>query len=556
MMAAPLHTWHGEPRIARPTGLIVPDLSVKRSLVLDQYTAQRQLIRSQAVQRQRVLQQQRGYEGAAVNRLTSDWMAPTTSADTELLGNLPLLRARSRQLVRDNPFAVQAVRVIRNNVIGEGVGMQAQVKSAGGALQKGINDSIEDAWRAWCDRDSCHTAGILGFADIEQMALVQLVTSGEFIARKVRQPFGRSRIPLALEVIEADRLLDNWQTARAPNGNAIRMGVEVDQWGRPAAYWFSPNHPGDQQFRTFEASQLMRVPASDIVHLYVCSRWPQTRGEPWFHATMRSLHDEGGLTESETVKARAAANIVGFIKSPEPMAADGTIAGRQIIDTEPGQWQKLLPGEEVAGMSGYAPNPSLDPFLRFMVRKMAIGVGISYESLSRDYTTATYSSARMALLEDRALYRVLQGFFCRNFRADVHREFMDAAVLVGAVKAGADYYTNPAKYQAVRFKPRGWSWIDPTKEEAAYAAAVRDGFMTQGDVIAQTSQDADLEDVLDRREEELRLIDERKLKFDTDSRTPKTAPPPPPQASAKDDGATEPGEEAQGNDKQQKDKDE
>ena len=71
-----------------------------------------------------------------------------------------------------------------------------------------------------------------------------------------------------------------------------------------------------------------------------------------------------------------------------------------------------------------------------------------------------------------------------------------------------DYYTKPAKYQAVRFKPRGWSWIDPTKEEAAYAAAVRDGFMTQGDVIAQTSQDADLEDVLDRREEELRLIDE------------------------------------------------
>jgi lambda family phage portal protein len=471
-----------------------------------------------AAQRDRLQQQQRAYEGASVGRLTADWMAPITSADSELLTSLRLMRARSRELVRDNPFATQAVRVIRNNVIGEGVGMQAQVKSAGGNLQKGINDSIEDAWCEWADRSTCHTAGLLGFADIEQLALVQLVTAGEVIVRKIRQPMGGGRIPLALEVIEADRLLDNWQTAHAPNGNLIRMGVEIDKWHRPVAYWFSPQHPGDYQFATFEPARFMRVPAEEVLHLYIIDRWPQTRGEPWFHATLRSLRDEGGLAQAEITKARAAANIVGFIKSPEPLAPSATADGRQLLDTEPGTWQKLLPGEDVAGMASYAPNPALDPFLRYMVRKMAIGVGISYESLSRDYTSSSYSAARMALLDDRSLYRVLQGFFVRNFRRALHRDWLDAAVLVGAVKVGSDYFTNPLKYQAVRFKPRGWSWIDPAKEVLAYKMAVRSGFMTQGDVIAQTSQDSDFEDTLDRRQAELQMADDRGLIFDSDAR--------------------------------------
>jgi lambda family phage portal protein len=343
----------------------------------------------------------------------------------------------------------------------------------------------------------------------------QLPTAGEAIIRKHRMPFGGGTIPLAFEIMEADLLLDNWQTARAPNGNAIRMGVEIDEWHRPVAYWFSPKHPGDYQFTTFEPSRFIRVPAEDIIHLYIIDRWPQTRGEPWFHSALKTLHNVGGYEDAEIVKARASANIVGFIRSPEPLGADGTANGRSVLDTEPGTWQTLLPGEDVAGFAPNTPNPAVDPFLRYMLRKMAVGIGVSYESLSRDYSQSNYSSSRMALLDDRDLYRMVQGFLIRNFRADIHREFMDAAVLVGEIKVGNDYFTNPDKYQAVRYKPRGWSWIDPAKEVAAYKMAVRSGFMTVGDVIAQTSPDSDIEDTYKRREEEIDMAEELGLVFDT-----------------------------------------
>lgn len=507
---------------------------VRPSRVLAEWNSPTKL-RAQAAQRSRYAAQARTYEGAATNRLTNDWNAGQASGDSELFTSLRIMRARSRELVRDNPFAAHALRILRNNVVGEGIGMQAQVKTAGGKLQTKINDSIEAAYSAWSDRKTCHVAGLLSMADIEHVAMSQLVTAGEVIIRKLRQPFGGGTIPLALEVIESDRLLDNYQTGRAPNGNIIRMGVEIDQWHRPVAYWLNPNHPGDYQFATFDPSRFMRVPAEDIIHLYVINRWPQTRGEPWFHATLRSMRDEGGLADAEIVKARASANIVGFIRSPEPLVQDATSAGRRLLDTEPGTWQQLLPGEDVAGMSTYAANPSLDPFLRYMVRKMALGVGLSYGAFSGDRTASTYSSERISMLDDRDSYRVLQGFFIRNLRSDLHREFMDAATLVGAIKTGADYYTNPTKYQAVRFKPRGWSWIDPVKEVEAYKTAVRCGFMTQGDVIDQTSRNADFEDVIQTRKGELNAIKEAGLAFDTNP------------LQVNDKGAAQPGQVASAN---------
>jgi len=516
-MTATIRPWYHAERVTVPTGVVVPDLSIKRSLVLDQFNARRQSERVARVQRDRLQQQSRSYEAAGVDRFTSDWTALNTSADSELLTSLRIMRARSRQLVRDNPYAKQAVRVIASNVVGTGIGMQGQVMSASGKLQTAVNGAIEEAWCRWTEKTTCHTGGELAFADIERLAMIQLVTAGEVLIRKIRLPFGGGTIPLALEVIESDRLMDQWQTARAPNGNTIRMGKEVDEWGRAVAYWMWPRHPGDYQFATFQPDKFIRVPAADMIHLYLVDRWPQTRGEPWFHCVLRNLHHQAGYEEAEIVKARASANVVGFIKAAEGLVADEVKDGRQLLDTEPGTWQKLLPGEDVAGFSPSSPNPALEPFLRYMVRTMAVGVGISYGALSRDRSQATYSSERIDQLEDRDLYRMLQGWLVRNLRTDVHREFLDAGVLVNKIKrVGPDYFSNPEKYQAVRFRPRGWSWIDPSKEVSAYKTAVRCGFMSAGDVIAQTNNGADLEDVYNARAAELEMAEELDLVFDID----------------------------------------
>jgi lambda family phage portal protein len=465
----------------------------------------------------------RMYAGAAMNRLNGEWPVLNTSADSEIITSLRVLRARSRELVRDNEYAKAAMRLIKNNVVGSGIGMQAQVKTASGKLLGSMNDAIEEAWEEWTDKDTCDPAGKLCFADMERLIMGSIPENGEVLVRKIRQPFGRGKIPYALELIEADRLVDQWSMARAENGNVIRMGVEQDRWGRAVAYWFYPTHPGDYQFQHFVESALVRVPAEEIFHLFVPERIGQTRGVPWMHATIKRLRHMSGYEEAEIVAARAAASIVGIIESEEDLVPDGLdddddAGGREppVLTMQPGTFQQLQPGEKFTGFNPSRPNTGLDPFMRYMLRAFATGVGVSYASVSSDYSQSNYSSSRLALLDERDCWRVLQGWLIRNFRMQVHRDWMEAAVLAGELSI-PDYYTRQKKYWAVRFKPRGWSWIDPTKEVAAYVQAVRAGFMTVSDVIGLTSEHSDAEDVFKQRREELDLMAEMNLVFDTNS---------------------------------------
>ena len=62
--------------------------------------------------------------------------------------------------------------------------------------------------------------------------------------------------------------------------------------------------------------------------------------------------------------------------------------------------------------------------------------------------------------------------------------------------------------------PRGWSWVDPAKEVQAYKDAVRCGFKTLGEVVAE--QGGDLEELMVARAAELEMADELDLMFDTD----------------------------------------
>jgi capsid protein len=66
----------------------------------------------------------------------------------------------------------------------------------------------------------------------------------------------------------------------------------------------------------------------------------------------------------------------------------------------------------------------------------------------------------------------------------------------------------------VRWMPRGWAWVDPAKEVEAYALAVRNGFKTLSEVVAE--QGGDLEELMRARRQELDEAEQLDLKFDTD----------------------------------------
>jgi len=466
--------------------------------------------------------QRRSYAGAQYGRTVSDWLAQSTSADSELFTSLRTLRNRTRQMVRDNEYASHAIsRVIPNNVIGQGIGFQAQVMMRrGGKLDEKINTLIEACWAHWTKASRCHTAGKMSFQDLERCIIRSVAESGEILVRKVKRRFADSQVPLALELIEADQLVDNW-SGRSHNGNEIRMGVEVDEWQRPVAYWLYPRHPGDYAFAsTAPSNDWQRVPADEILHIGLFDRPNQTRCVPWLHSALIKLRHIGGTEEAEIVTARANASVMGFITSPEAddgtgavTDADGVQDGEQVMDMAPGLIKKLSSGEQFTGFNPSRPNAGLESFLRHLLRSVAAGTGISYESLTRDYSQSNYSSSRLALLDDRDQYRVLQAWIIRTFHQHVFEAWLELAVLANVLPLPA-YESTPEIYHNVRWMPRGWAWVDPAKEVAAAKAAVRAGFKTVADVIAETG--GDIEDVFRNRRRELDLAAEYDLVLDSD----------------------------------------
>jgi lambda family phage portal protein len=459
------------------------------------------------------------FGGAQFNRLTADWNASIgTSQDSEVRASLRVLRNRTRQLARDNDFVKNALRSIRNNVVGQGIGMQMQVKMQrsrnGRVLNDDLNDMIQDAWSDWCRKDSCHTGGILSFSDIERLAITSVAENGEVLIRMVMgQRFGGSAVPFALEVIEADQLMDE-KNGTSDAGNMVRMGVEKDAWGRPVNYWFYPQHPGDYLFHQNQPSKYKVIDADEIVHLFITDRVGQTRGVPWFASALKRMHQVSGFEEAEVVAARASAAIMGFIQTPDgELQDDGVMDGQRVSDFAPGKIEALGPGESFVPFAPNRPGGTYDPFMRSQLRAVGAGVGVSYETLSKDYSQSNYSSSRLALIDDRDNWRVLQKWMIENFHQRIFEAWLDMAVLSGTLDLPG-YEVNPTPYRQVRWMPRGWSWVDPMKEVQAYKEAVRSGFMTQADVVAAMGQD--LDEMLQQRKRELDSAASMDLVFDTD----------------------------------------
>ena len=480
----------------------------------------------------------RAFAGAKVSNMTGGWVPVSSSADMESFASLTRLRDRSRALVRDNAHAKRAKALIQNNVIGCGIGMQSQIVNNRGRLLDEINSPIEQAWREWCKPDNCHIGGTLHFAEIERLVVGECFEAGDVLLRL--HYTGRGAVPLSLEVIEPERLAAEWDIKPA-GGNLVRQGVEVDRFYRPVAYWIRTWHPGEVMLPMGARDELLRVPADQIIHLKITERWPQVRGIPWMHAAIARLHQLGEFQDAAVIAARVGAEKVMVLKETE----DGRLAdslgtanndGTLTWGSAKGQVDILPSGTDVADWTPNYPDTNYGPFVTAALRDVAAAFGVSYESLSRDYSTSNYSSSRLALLDDRDGWKVLQQWYIRAVRERLYPIWLQSALMARAIPGVSieDYLLNRTKFEAVKWKPRGWSWVDPTKEVTAYKEAEKAGYITKADIIAATSSN-DIEDVLRERRRELDMLDEMDLHTDTTEGLEPPEPAPAPAAPEPDD---------------------
>ena len=325
---------------------------------------------------------QRSFKGANVSRLTSDWLSPTTTGDEEIRGSLVRLRGRCRELERNNDYVRRYLDGMENNVLGaQGVGLQMKVMDQPNSPDRYANFAIEQAWSLWGKAANCTPTGKMTWRDLQRLALRSCIRDGDVLIRIIRgykNPFGFS-----LQLIEADRL-DNEHNLKLKNGNRIRMGVEVDQFGKPVAYHILDNHPGDNYSASYQRRQ--RIPANEIIHVFNQERVSQTRGVPWMVSAMTRLQQLAGYEEAEVVAARVSSCKMGWLmkENSDGYTGEEDTDYNLLMEAEPGTIEELPSGMKFQEWNPSHPTTAYKDFVKSTLRGIASGLGVSYELVSGD----------------------------------------------------------------------------------------------------------------------------------------------------------------------------
>lgn len=467
----------------------------------------------------------RRYDAAKGGRLFADWVLGNPSIDQEIRQDLRMLRARSRDLSQNDPYAKRYLRLVETNVVGpDGIRLQMKVKEfMNGAEQydQRANDMIEEAWGIWGKAANCTQNGRLGWIDVQRHIARAVAKDGEVFVRKVR---GRKLMHgFSLQLIEAD-LLDEDFNGRLSNGNEVRMGVEVDAAYRPVAYHFWDAHPNDYQYSAASArNERRRVPATDIIHLYDPESVSATRGVPWMVTPMGRIKMLNGYQEAELVGARVAAGKMGFFVQPEGgdnYVGDGTDAeGNIITEASPGSFEVLPTGYDFREFSPEHPSTAYGQFSKDMLKGIASGLNVSYVTLANDLEGVNYSSIRQGTLDERDHWRMLQGWLIRSFHIPVFEEWLLLALTApDGIRLPIERYD---KFNKPAFIPRGWQWVDPQKEVDAALTAIDGGLSTLTKALGERGDD--VEEILRERANEKALAESLGVEL-VGPKTPKAPP--------------------------------
>jgi len=444
----------------------------------------------------------RSYAGAAHGRLTADWIVGAVGPNAALRGSLSALRNRCRDLERNNDYVRGFLGALQTNVVGaSGIRLQMRVRNDDGSPDVDANRRIEEAWAEWGRHGICTVDGRMSWADVQRLFIRSVARDGEIIVRLVRGAAAGNDFGFALQLLEADHL-DETDDRDLSGNRRVRMGVEIDGWGRPTALHLWRSHPGDM-ISSRDGERKIRLPMRDAVHAYLMERPGQLRGIPWLSSAIMRLHQLGKYEEAELVAARVASSKMGFFE-PDPDADHQLIGqrhdGELLMEAAPGQFEMLPPGYRFQPWDPQHPNNAFEAFTRAMLRGVSASLGCSYATLSADLAQTNYSSLRQGALSERDMWRLLQAWMIEAFLRPVFMAWLGMAMTTGALALPMSKWR---KFAQPTFQPRGWDWVDPLKEVNAAIAEIEMGLNTHSNVVA--SKGRDLADLMVQRQAEDRL---------------------------------------------------
>ena len=425
----------------------------------------------------------RHFDAARRGRRTEGWLAPNTSANAASGLFLPLMRARCRDLARNNEFAAAMKQRLSAQIVGAGITWRPP-RSA----PEQVKQRAGDLWKQFVS--SSDPSGQTNFYGQQAQIAAALVDSGEcFLRRHIRpRGFGLA-VPLQYSVLEAD-YVDTSRYGRMPNGNVAIQGVEFDDLGRRVAYWMFPYHPGEMIVPNVVGFMSERVPAEEVIHVFRVDRPGQVRGVPWLAPAALRLRDLSNYEEAEMARKEIEACFAVFVK--RPLMSGSTMAGKKDVATggdgrnneriAPGTIKYLQPEEDVTFTAPPASN-GMAEHITAQLRAAAVGVGLNYDMASGDLSSANFSSIRADRQQFWALLDQWQQHIFVHQLCD--RVASDFAMVAHAISG------NISPALTGEFTPPRRPFVNPKEDAQREILELQAGLESWDDLVASRGYDPD-----------------------------------------------------------------
>ncbi len=468
-------------------------------------------------------QAQRNFEAAETPAYTESWSTSEVHINEALARQLPTLWARSAGLARNNEWAAGYLTALDDNVLGpNGIQLQMRLKKARSEeYDRDANRAFEDVWAKWGEH--ADVSG-LPWDEVETLAINTLARRGELLYRLLP-----GSGPMGFQIQMLDPTLLDVTLNRTHGGNRIRMGKEIDDAGKPVAYWLQVAKQGDAPAGYVTVGRHVRIPASEIVHRYVVEEVGQLRGIPWLTVGARRLWLLHDFEESAAVASSNAAKQIGFFVSPDGNAPPGfadtivssvldaakaagkvltpdeiqtiTAAAEKFQTLAPGTWDTIPQGYDVRFNQSQWPNVNADTYTKGHVRAWSAARGISYVSAGNDLEAVNYSSAQVGILGEREHHKKTQ----TRLREWLHAPVLHAAAPYLALAAQGLRPSLVEDYRrAATWQPRRWAPLDPNKTANANETNLRLDLTSRRRIVLERGEDPD---------ELFAEIDEEKKRF-------------------------------------------
>lgn len=454
-----------------------------------------------AVARQRLNIINSGYGNYGANSTKKSvigWTHGGGSHIEDIEEHVDTLRQRSRDLYcGGSNIATGAIKRLRTNAVGTGLHLKSIINedflNITSAEARKLEETIEREFAHWAESENCDMERIDTFYQLQQLALLNALLSGDCFALMTTTERVGSIYDLRIELIEADRV-------STPDKETINPlfceGIEKNKAGEVVAYHISTFHP--LSFKERKPREWVRVEAfgektgrRNVIHVMNRERIGQVRGVPFLSPVIETIKQLGRYTDAEVLAAVINGIFTVFIEKDG--GSDGRVLGESIpedmqIDSEDensielgsGSIIDLAEGEKANMVNPGRPNPNFEPFVMAVIKQIGAALEIPYEILIMAFSS-NYSASRAAILEFFEVIKMYRAWFVADFCQPIYEEWLSEAVAKGRIHAPG-FFNDPiikAAYCTAEWNGPGMRQLDPKKEVEAAELRVAGGFSTR-----------------------------------------------------------------------------